>query len=294
MAKKDDRLFIRLDIDYADHPKVVRLSDAAFRAHIELMLYARKYLTDGFIPKRVANRVGFESVSELLTNDPERPSLIELEGGDYMLHGFTDMNQSREEVEEAKRRNSRNGARGGRPKKRKETQSVSESVSQSQTDSGTQKKAEIEIEIEKEVIPPISPPEGDAASSKPPRKKQPAEEYTSEFEAFWAIYPKKVDKRVAFKAWKNALDRASAEQITEGCSRYRGDPNRDDTYTKNASTWLNADAWDNDPLPPRISAGDQRKTFDQMRHDNTRNLLAKYFPDASEGGSTAWPSQLTS
>ena len=145
---KDTRLFARLDLDYADHPKIVALSDSAFRAHIEMILYARKYMTDGYIPNRVANRVGFESVAELLTNDEANPSLVKTEDGDYYLHGYADMNETKAEIESRTRRNAENGKRGGRPRKRKETQSVTESVPQSQTHSGTQKKAETETETE--------------------------------------------------------------------------------------------------------------------------------------------------
>ena len=145
---KDTRLFARLDLDYADHPKIVALSDSAFRAHIEMILYARKYMTDGYIPNRVANRVGFESVSELLTNDEANPSLVKTEDGDYYLHGYADMNETKAEIESRTRRNAENGKRGGRPRKRKETQSVTESVPQSQTHSGTQKKAETETETD--------------------------------------------------------------------------------------------------------------------------------------------------
>ena len=48
MARRSEK-FARLSLDYADHPKIVGLSDAAFRAHVELILYSRKYLTDGVI-----------------------------------------------------------------------------------------------------------------------------------------------------------------------------------------------------------------------------------------------------
>ena len=148
---KDTRLFARLDLDYADHPKIVALSDSAFRAHIEMILYARKYMTDGYIPNRVANRVGFESVSELLTNDEANPSLVKTEDGGYYLHGYEDMNETKAEIESRTRRNAENGKRGGRPKGSKKTQSVTESVPHSQTHSGTQNKAETETETETDI-----------------------------------------------------------------------------------------------------------------------------------------------
>jgi hypothetical protein len=71
------------------------------------------------------------------------------------------------------------------------------------------------------------------------------------FDDFWAIYPKKDDKRVAERAFEKALSRATLQQILEGAQRYREDPNRELQYTKNPATWLNADAWENEPLPAR-------------------------------------------
>jgi len=128
-------LFAKLDLDYADHPKIERLSDAAFRAHVSMILYARKYLTDGKIPARYAKRFGSETLSELLTNDEATPSLVRVESGDYELHGFLDLQESRAKVEKRSQANAENGKKGGRPPK---TQSLSESVSET--------KAEIEIE----------------------------------------------------------------------------------------------------------------------------------------------------
>ncbi|WP_053917017.1 hypothetical protein [Brachybacterium sp. SW0106-09] len=144
MAKLKGQLFARLALDYADHPKVVSLSDAAFRAHVEMILYARRYETDGRIPKRLAEtRWGTESVSELLGNDPDAPSLVEQPSGDYLLYGYADMQETREEIAARRQVNAQNGRKGGRPRK---TQSVSEPV----TDSGTRKKAETETETETE------------------------------------------------------------------------------------------------------------------------------------------------
>lgn len=73
----------------------------------------------------------------------------------------------------------------------------------------------------------------------------------SKFDKFWAVYPKKTDKRLALKSFVKALKRETLEPILDGAMRYRDDPNRDDSFTKNPSTWLNADAWENGPEPVR-------------------------------------------
>jgi len=73
--------------------------------------------------------------------------------------------------------------------------------------------------------------------------------YINQFNQFWDEYPKKVDKRVAERSFVKALKRASFDTIMAGVKSYRDDPNRKPEFTKNPSTWLNADAWENEALP---------------------------------------------
>ena len=147
MARKDTRLFARLDLDYADHPKIIVLSDAAFRAHIEMILYARKHMTDGRIPKQIAKRLGSDSLSELLANDPETPSLIENEDGSYTLHGYSDMNETKAEITARSRANAENGRRGGIARKRNAKQTASESLSEPPSENVAQTETETETEL---------------------------------------------------------------------------------------------------------------------------------------------------
>ena len=74
-----------------------------------------------------------------------------------------------------------------------------------------------------------------------------------QFNEFWALYPKKVDKAIAFRQFKRALNRVSFESILAGVIRFANDPNlpTEKRYIKNPGTWLNADAWENGPLPER-------------------------------------------
>ena len=70
------------------------------------------------------------------------------------------------------------------------------------------------------------------------------------FSEFWNEYPRKSDKRAATKAFKSALNRAKFEDILAGVIKYANDPNLpEQRYIKHPATWLNADAWENGPLP---------------------------------------------
>jgi hypothetical protein len=71
------------------------------------------------------------------------------------------------------------------------------------------------------------------------------------FAIFWAVYPRRRDKRKAAKAYTAALKRADPDTILQGARRYAEDPNRDDRYTKYAEGWLNGDGWLDEPLPSR-------------------------------------------
>ena len=116
-------IYAKFDVNYPDHPKIAGLSDAAFRAHVEMILHSRRFLTDGRIANRFANRFGSEVITELETNDESNPSLVRLEDGDYQLHDFVTIQGTRDDAESRSQVNRANGRRGGRPPR---TESVSE------------------------------------------------------------------------------------------------------------------------------------------------------------------------
>jgi hypothetical protein len=105
-------------------------------------------------------------------------------------------------------------------------------------------------------------------ADKPPKKNIQLEEQSKQknieieqgFNRFWSVYPKKDDKPLALRSFQKALDRTTLEVIISGAERYRDDPNREALFTKNPSTWLNADAWENGPLPSRVVSKPRKLT----------------------------------
>jgi hypothetical protein len=73
----------------------------------------------------------------------------------------------------------------------------------------------------------------------------------SEFNLFWAIYPRKEAKGAARTAFLKACKKASVDSIIEGAKRFASDPNRQPEFTAHASTWLNQERWTDDALPAR-------------------------------------------
>ena len=49
--------WIKLDDSFPDHPKVIGLSNDAFRLHIEALCYCGRFLTDGFVPMGVTSKL---------------------------------------------------------------------------------------------------------------------------------------------------------------------------------------------------------------------------------------------
>ena len=130
----DKRLYMTFPNNFPDHPKILPLTDAAFRAFVEINGYSRTQDLDGRVPVKVARaKWPPEALEELETNHPERPTLS-IEDGVYVIHNYAEHQETSESAEARRSKNAANGARGGRPKKPTETQSVTQSVS----DSGTE------------------------------------------------------------------------------------------------------------------------------------------------------------
>ena len=88
----------------------------------------------------------------------------------------------------------------------------------------------------------------------------------NEFESFWSHYPKKVDKGAAVRAFRKALKTYLATQVIEGAKRYAEDPNLPEKqFIKNPATWLNAESWNNGPLPARKKT--DRKALEEWAND---------------------------
>lgn len=128
---KDTRLYMTFPNDFAEHPKIMLLSDAAFRAFVEMNGYSRMQDLDGRIPVRVARAKWKQrALKELESNHPERPTLMII-GEDYVIRDYEKHQQTRAEREARQERNAANGRLGGRPRKNPpKTQSVTDSPPQ--------------------------------------------------------------------------------------------------------------------------------------------------------------------
>lgn len=101
----------RFDDAFGEHPKIIGLSDSAFRLYVTAILYCSHHLTDGVVPgawaKVKARRK--TDISELV-----RAGLWHTQGTDYRVHDYLEYQPTRRQVETRKQQLSAQRAEAGR------------------------------------------------------------------------------------------------------------------------------------------------------------------------------------
>lgn len=92
--------WIKIDDAFADHPKVIGLSDKAFRTHIEGLCYAGRYLTDGFIPTIVAARMVQEDMAVIAELSNAGLWRDDMQNNGFRIHDYLAHQTSKKQVEE--------------------------------------------------------------------------------------------------------------------------------------------------------------------------------------------------
>jgi len=94
-TKFDDRLYVRIDHGMPDNPKIVGLSDSAFRMYIEAICWCSRQRTNGAIPDAMLRKLGSKrSSNELVT-----AHLIERGGDDWTIHDYLSHQRSTNEID---------------------------------------------------------------------------------------------------------------------------------------------------------------------------------------------------
>lgn len=101
--------WVKLDDQFADHPKVEKITDKALRLYIRALCYATRHRTDGLILRQVATRLGsLKSVGELTA-----VGLWEEDKGGYRIHDYLAYNPSREQLLKLSQERANAGSKGG-------------------------------------------------------------------------------------------------------------------------------------------------------------------------------------
>ena len=97
------------------------------------------------------------------------------------------------------------------------------------------------------------------------------------FDLFWSLYPRRVVKRAAVKAWdKEMRNGTSPDEIINGLRRQLPHLNaRDVQFIPHPSTWLNQGRWE-DEIPEQATARPQmKKSAFQERQEQARDRINK-------------------
>jgi hypothetical protein len=79
-----------------------------------------------------------------------------------------------------------------------------------------------------------------------PKKPEPGSDDDPDWMKFWEIWPKKVSKPEARKAWAKAVKKAPTAEILAGAEHYRIlviREKREKQHIKDPSGWLNGERW---------------------------------------------------
>lgn len=76
------------------------------------------------------------------------------------------------------------------------------------------------------------------------------------FDQFWSVYPRKIGKPAAIKAWGRAVKRAKPAEIIAAAESYaRRRQGEDPAFTKHPGPWLNDDRWEAEATEAAAAAG---------------------------------------
>jgi hypothetical protein len=104
--------WVNLDDQMPNHPKIIGLSDGAFRLHVSAIIYANRFLTDGIIRGDVVGSLMPKYRRTYLDELVERALWVEIAAGVYEIHDYLDWNKSRIEIEKRKQARAEGGRKG--------------------------------------------------------------------------------------------------------------------------------------------------------------------------------------
>lgn len=108
---KNTRTYIKLVDTSPRHPKVIDLTDTAFRLWIEALCYSSEYLTDGVVSKAMLAKMrGAKPMQELL----DCGLLVDVEDGkNAQIHDYLQHQTSRQKVLDVRAKRAEAGRKGG-------------------------------------------------------------------------------------------------------------------------------------------------------------------------------------
>jgi hypothetical protein len=219
----------KVDDNFAFHPKVLQAGNEAIGLWTRAMSYSCQQLTDGFIPVEAVAALGADaSVASRLV---QSGLWDEAEGG-WAFHQWSQYQPSGADVKA--RRDQISAKRSEAGKKGMSTR----------WDNKTDNKP-IANEYQTYNPEPEPEPEPNTTSKEVVLTRDNPNEKL--FDHFWEIWPKRVGKADARKAWAKALKKTDAQEIISAATVYAASPFRPEMqFIPMPATWLNGERWSDD------------------------------------------------
>lgn len=106
--------WIRFEDNFAEHPKVLAVSDAAFRLHIRAVAYCSRLLTDGAVSVAALASIKSGKWGLRLADELVDARLWEKRHDGYQIHDYLHYQPSRAHIEEIRKQRADAGRRGGK------------------------------------------------------------------------------------------------------------------------------------------------------------------------------------
>jgi hypothetical protein len=105
-------------------------------------------------------------------------------------------------------------------------------------------------------------------------QSHPQAELEGAFIEFWSLYPRKVEKLAARKAFGKAVAAVGVDEVLAGVKRLAADRNLPPKqYIPYPASWLNAGGWESEPYPERELSAEEKA--ERARAEYERKRLAE-------------------
>jgi hypothetical protein len=255
------RIFLPLPVDLPDEPDVRGLAQYGRDAralrdlYVQMLSHCKRTLSDGFVPAHQIGILVYPDSPKNGERDVRRLAdaglCVEREGGWYVPAFLAMGNKTRAEVEQETRAAADDGSYGGH-KRWHVNRDITDPACRFCAAASSAKDGEgyrppygegqsgdlVGGECTETEPQPESQPEATQAPSREPDR----------FAEFWSLYPKKVNKGAAQRAWKSATNKNDPGQIIDGLSRLLPSLLTDDPqFVPHPSSWLNGTRWEDEP-----------------------------------------------
>lgn len=243
-----------LSAHYYKDDAIANAGEAAELLYVRGLAFCADVLSDGFISETQLLRfvgVGMKALPRRVARLVE-VGLWSKEGDGYRVNAWLKWNRSRDEITDL---NKKDAARKGDKPADPDPEPPGDRKESERNPVGIQSESESASEVESERIPASrahsTPRHSTSLHSTPDLRHSTASPEGSDFDRFYAAYPRKVGRKDAQRKWDKAIkDGANPDVVIAGAERYaRQRSGQDAKFTKHPATWLHQGCWMDEDQP---------------------------------------------